>query len=183
MKVIFSRLSFNVNGWSYPSGSFGKSRNNIHERIYGFGFEEWLFNKSFITKDEKGSEWQFGYIEGIHKNYKKGDENYPLMLFTIDARTRNRYIVAEIKEWKKLEPSDSTIIINQNPKLINQMHNDLIPLANSNALNKFLDHQNNRDNSQLFNIKFKEFSFYYDINNPLPRTHRIYTLNRFWLYR
>ncbi len=70
MKVITARLSFNINGWSHPSGTIGKSRNNIHERIYGFGFEEWLFNKSFLTKDEKGSVWHFGYLKAYIKIIK-----------------------------------------------------------------------------------------------------------------
>lgn len=60
------------------------------------------------------------------------------------------------------------------------MQNDLIPFDNTNAISKFLQHQND---NQLFNIKFKDFSYCYDINNPLPRTNRIYNLNRFWLYR
>jgi hypothetical protein len=180
MKKIITRLSFNTNGWTQPSGATGKSRNPIHEQIYGFGFEEWLFNKTFITKEINGVIWHFGYLEGIHKNYRPGDENYPLQLFTIDARTRNRYIVAEIKEWQKLDPNDSKILINQNSKLIDQMQNNLIPLANPNALWKFMKQQSEY---QLFNIKFKDFSYCYDITNPLPRTNRIYSLHRFWLYR
>jgi hypothetical protein len=180
MKKIITRLSFNSNGWHHPSGAIGKSKNPIHEHIYGFGFEEWLFNKTLITKDIDGAIWHFGYIEGIHKNYRPGDENFPLNLFTIDAITRNRYLVSEIREWQKLDPNDAKILISQNPNFINQMQNDLIPLANTNAISKFLQHQND---NQLFNIKFKEFSYCYDINNPLPRTNRIYKLNRFWLYR
>ena len=183
MNKIITRLSFNTNGWARPSGAIGKSRNPIHEHIYGLGFEEWLFSKSFITKEINGVIWHFGYIEGIHKNYRPGDENCLLQLFTIDARTRNRYIVAEIKEWQKLDPNNSTILINQNPKLIDQMRNDLITLENPNALGKFIQHQNNQNDYQLFNLKFKDFSYCYDITNPLPRTNRIYNLNRFWLYR
>lgn len=183
MPIINTRLSFNTSGWNQPSGTTGKSRSPIHEQIYGFGFEEWLFNKSFVNINGEGAKWHFGYVEGIHKNYRLGDENCTLQLFTIDARTGNRYIVAEIKEWKKLSPNDSTNLINQTPVLINQMNNDLIPLANPNAIGKFLQHQNNQNGYQLFNIKFKDFSFCYDITNPLIRTNRIYNLHRFWLYR
>jgi hypothetical protein len=183
MKKINTRLSFNTNGWHLPSGAVGKSRNLIHEQIYSFGFEEWLFNKSFSQIDENGVTWHFGYIEGIHKNYRSSDENYTLQLFTIDKRTGNRYIVAEIFEWQKLSPNDSENLINQNIHLINQMHNDLINLENPNAIGKFLEHQNNQNKHQLFNIKFKDFSYCYNINEPLERTNRIYNLHRFWLYR
>ncbi len=183
MTKIITRLSFNTNGWNQPSGTIGKSRRPIHEQIYGFGFEEWLFNKSFVDIDDKGVKWHFGYIEGIHKNYRIGDENCTLQLFTIDASTRNRYIVAEINEWKKLSPDDSTNLINHKPVLINQMNNDLNLLANPNAIGKFLQHRNNQNGYQLFNIKFKRFSYCYDITNPLEVPNRIYNLNRFWLYR
>jgi hypothetical protein len=183
MKKIITRLSYNTSDWHHPSGATGKSRNLIHEKNYGFGFEEWLFNKSFTLKDKKGEIWHFGYIEGIHKNYRPSDENYSLQLFTIDARTRNRYIVAEIKTWKKITPNDSTSLINQNRSLINQMKNDLVQLENPNAMGKFLQHQNNHNGYQLFNIKFKDFSYCYSITNPLERINRIYNLNRFWFYR
>jgi len=183
MKKIITRLSLNTSGWHQPSGATGKSRNRIHEQIYGFGFEEWLFNKSFTLKDEKGEIWHFGYIEGIHKNHRPGDENFTLQLFTIDARTRRRYIVAEINEWKKLSANESTNLIIQNCNLIDQMKNDLIQLNNPRAIEKFLQHQNNQKTYQLFNIKFKDFSYCYDTANPVDRTNRIYKLNRFWLHR
>lgn len=183
MNKIITRISFNTNGWGRPSGIDGKSKSPIHEQVFGFGFEEWLFNSTFITKESDGSIWHFGYIEGIHKNYRQGDENYPLQLFTIDARSKERYLVAEIRDWKKLNPLDSTFLINQNPILINQMRNDLVPLQNPNALGKFIQHQYNQNGYQLFNIKFKNFSYCYNINNPLPRTNRVYNLHRFWLYR
>lgn len=189
MKKIIARLSLNTSGWHQPSGATGKSKNRIHEQIYGFGFEEWLFNESFTFKDKNGEIWHFGYIEGIYKNHKPSDENFTLQLFTIDARTRKRYIVAEIKEWKKLSANESTNLINQNWDLIDQMKNDIIQLNNPEAIGKFLKHQNNENNEdnqntyQLFNIKFKDFSFCYDTAKPLDRTNRIYKLNRFWLHR
>jgi hypothetical protein len=183
MKRIISRLSFNTSEWQKPSGIIGKSRNPIHEQIYGFGFEEWLFNNSFFTIEDNGEKWYFGYIEGLHKNYKLGDENSILQLFTIDARTRSRYIVAEINDWKKVDQSESTNLINQNPMLLSQMENDLIALNNQQALSKFLQHKRNENTYQLFNLKFKSFSYRFDMSSPLERSNRIYNLNRFWLYR
>ena len=180
MKKIITRLSFNTKGWQEPSGPLGKSKNQIHEHVYGFVFEEWLFNKAFSSKEDKNAKWHFGYIEGIHKNFNLGDDNYPLELFTIDTRTKTRYLVAEIKEWKAISQNESTILINQNPTLINQMQNDLQAIANPNALGKFMQHHNNQNGYQLFNIKFKNWEF---INRAIPATSAICKMNRFWLHR
>lgn len=183
MKKIITRLSFNSNGWHRPSGAIGKSKNPIHEHIYGFGFEEWLFNKSLITKDNDGAIWHFGYIEGIQKNYRKGDEKHPLHLYTIDARLRKRYMVAEIMDWKVINSSESVFIINNNQNLIDEMKTDLKMINNPNAIGKFTQHMNNQNNHQLFNIKFKKYKYHFENTNPLPNENRIYKLNRFWLYR
>lgn len=182
--MIYSRLSFNTNGWVLPSGPIGKSKSDTtFEYQNGFGFEEWLFNNSACYRDKKGIIWNFGYIEGIHKNYRHGDENYPLELFTIDARTKNRYIVAEINEWKAISQNESSIIINQHPNLIQQMRADFVNINNNNALFQFNNHLYNLGNCQLFNIIYKDFNYLFNLNTPLPKNNQIYSLQRFHLYR
>ena len=182
--MIKARLSFNTNGWIKPSGSIGKSKSETtFEFNYGFGFEEWLFYNSYSYIDENGEKWNFGYIEGIHKNYKQDDEKNSLQLYTIDARTKNRYIVAEINKWKKISQNKSTAIINQHPQMIAQMIVDLAIVNNNNALVKFNEHLTNQGNCQLFNIMFKDFTYLFDLNKPLPRSDRIYKLYRFSLHR
>lgn len=68
-KIILARLSYNTKRWTKPSGPEGKSKSQIHEHIYGFGFEEWIFNEKFKDKDG----YHFGYIDGIRKNYRLCD--------------------------------------------------------------------------------------------------------------
>jgi hypothetical protein len=182
--MIKARLSFNTNNWLKPSGLIGKSKSkSTFECLNGFGFEEWLFNKSFVFKDENEKQWNFGYIEGIHKNYKQGDEKKPLQLFTINAQNKKRYIVAEIREWQEITQNESSDIILHNKHLITQMLSDLKGINNRKALVGFNEHQENRGNKQLFNIIFREVKYCYDVNNPLPKNNRIYKLNRFFLYR
>jgi hypothetical protein len=175
-KKIIARLSFNTNGWQSPSGLTGKSVNKIHESIYGFGFEEWLFNKNFVDKDG----YHFGYIEGIHKNFQVGDNVYPIELFTIDKRTRKRYLVAIIKVWHSLSTTESSILISNNLELINLMKADLQTIDNLNALNKFNQHLDNHNSYQLFNFKFKDVEY---LNNAIPKSSSVYKMNRFWLHR
>jgi hypothetical protein len=182
--MITARLSFNTNSWVNPSGSFGKSKSETtFEYKYGFGFEEWLFNNSYSYLDKNGDKWNFGYIEGIHKNYRLGDEYNKLQLFTIDARTKNRYIVAEIKTWKRISQNESTNLINQHPHLITQMIADLATINNDQALPEFNNHLNNIGNRQLFNIIYKDSTYPFDLNNPLPKNDRIYKQYRFSFHR
>lgn len=182
--MIKARLSFNTNNWLKPSGLIGKSNSKTtFECLNGFGFEEWLFNKSFYFTDENEKQWNFGYIEGIHKNYTKGDDKNTLQLFTINAKTKNRYIVAEIREWKEITQNESLNIILHNQHLITQMLSDLKGINNNKALSAFNEHLKNRNKKKLFNIIFREITYCYDINNPLPKNDRIYKLNRFFLYR
>ena len=188
MKKIITRLSFNINDWQGVSGSIGKSRNQIHEHIYGFGFEEWLFNDSATMVDEKGVKWHYGYIEGIHKNYKPSDELCCLQLFTIDARNRNRYLVAEIFEWEKIDQNQSQDFAQNNQEFVDGIRVELTSLPGNYSLiapRKF-EQQKAGDSSellQLFNVRFKSYSYLFDKQNPIPTPNRIYNLNRFWLYR
>ncbi len=175
-KKIIARLSFNTNGWQSPSGLTGKSVNKIHENIYGFGFEEWLFNKNFVDKDG----YHFGYIEGIHKNFQDGDNTYPLKLYTVDGRTKRRYLVAIIKEWHSLSSIESSNLISNNLELINSMKADIQAIGNANALNKFNQHLYNNNSYQLFNLKFKDVEY---LNNEIPTSSPVYKMNRFLLHR
>lgn len=188
--MIYARLSYNNNNWIFPSGQSGKSRNNYtHEGQFGFGFEEWLFSKDHFLLDEKKEEYHYGYIEGIHKNYEKGDEKELLKLFTINNDLKQRFIVAKITKWEYVSPKESLFIVNQNRELIKSMRNQ-VGTATANpivSLNQFDQHKNNTQNGknclQLFNIKFKKFKYVFDKNKPVNKTHEINKFNRFWLHR
>lgn len=179
--MFYSRLSYNTNGWTSPSGPQGKSTYyKAHEFRYGFGFEEWLFNESFV---EYG--WHYGYIEGIHhgKNKNALQNNHLLRLFTIKNAGQpnsDRFLVAEIGayDWEMISPLDSTNFINNHVDLINQMRQDIINLNNPGAINKFNTHLNNQDEYQLFNVKYRNLKLNFETN---IRPDEIYRYNRFQL--
>ena len=184
--MIYARLSFNTHKWETPSGPHGKSRNiGVHEYDYGFGFEEWLHSKNHFLSDKEGKKYHFGYLEGIHKNYRIGDENDTLMLFTINCTARQRFFVGEIKQWQVVTPAESLNIVQQNPQLIVTMSNNVVVATNNfqPAINKFNQHVNNQNGFQLFNIKYKKMDFQFDIDNPIKNPHSVYTFYRFWLHR
>jgi len=103
-----------------------------------------------------------------------------LQLYSIDARTKNRYIVAEINEWRKISHKDYSAIIIQHPNLIYQMQSDLGVINNGKAISAF---NSNAANSQLFNIMYKDFTYQFNLNKPLSKNNQIYNLHRFFLYR
>ena len=190
--MIYTRLTFNNNSWQLPSGQYGKSKNiNTHESGYGFGFEEWLFSQNNVLLDKDGKKYHYGYLEGINKNYKIGDKDNSLTLFTINNTTRQRFIVGVINEWKSISPEESAIIVQQNPELIISMREQvrtIVPNAQlsvdkfNNHVNNDLDVNSNRQ-MQLFNIKFETIDFTFDSKKPVEKTHLIAKFNRFWLHR
>lgn len=180
--MIYARLSYNTNNWQNQSGPYGKSRNlGVHEYDYGFGFEEWLFSQNHLLSDKNEKKYHYGYLEGINKNYKQGDENESLVLFTINNNLHQRFIVGEIKIWQKVDVNESSQIVENYPEIINEMREQVDNTTNNNvvALNKFDLHRNNQNGHQLFNIKFEEKDLYFEIN----QNDIINNFNRFWLYR
>lgn len=190
--MIYTRLTFNNRKWQLPSGQYGKSKNrDTHECEFGFGFEEWLFSENHVLNGHDGKKYHYGYLEGINKNYRHGDSNDSLTLFTINNTTRQRFIVGVINEWESISPEESAIIVQQNPVLIDSMREQVRAVVPNPQLsvNKFNNHSNNNieaatnNQMQLFNIKFKTIDFSFNANNPLEKIHTISKFNRFWFYR
>ena len=184
--MIYTRLSYNTNSWESLSGSYGKSRNRgVHEFDYGFGFEECLFSKSNVLTGNDGNKQHFGYIEGINKNYRNGDENESLVLFTINNTLHQRFIVGEIMKWKIVSPEESAFLVLHNFELIETMREQVAEATNNNvvALYKFDLHRHNENGHQLFNVKYEGIDFTFNIDNPVNQGHITNKFNRFWLYR
>lgn len=98
------RICWNTNGWIFPSGQIGKSRNkDSYEFKHGFGHEEWLFD---IAKTIYG--YHYGHIQAV-ASYK---ENLPfdISLFTINGKTKQRYLVGEILDVEPVFNKEAKII-------------------------------------------------------------------------
>lgn len=74
-----TRLSWNTNSWRYPSGWLGKSRSlDTHEGEHGFGFEEWLFDRSKLYDG-----YHYGFIRGFQsKTGRHVSKVYTVHLYT-----------------------------------------------------------------------------------------------------
>lgn len=99
-----SRLTWNDNGWIMPSGPAGKSTyKNTHEAQYGYGHEEWLFDTGKLIDG-----YHYGFLEPIRKEQQAyEDRSYHIWLYTIDAKTKNRYFIGEILKVEVLKESDA----------------------------------------------------------------------------
>lgn len=84
-----SRICWNTEGWKFPSGSTGKSKlSKTYEGQYGFGHEEWLFDKSRIINGI-----HYAYIQPIARRHEGSKFN--ISLYTRTNSTN--FFVGEIK--------------------------------------------------------------------------------------
>lgn len=84
-----TRLSWNTNNWQYPSGWQGKSPSkNTHEGKYGFGYEEWLFDRSKLIKG-----FHYGFVKGLEtKTDLHAGKTYELYLYSQNSLRKYYYV-------------------------------------------------------------------------------------------
>ncbi len=105
-----ARICWNTNGWIYPSGQIGKSKNkDSYEYNHGFGHEEWLFD---IAKTIGG--YHYGHIQAVASYSKKSP--FDISLFTINDKTKQRYWVGEILDVERVSNEDATPILSEYKK-------------------------------------------------------------------
>ena len=102
-KVNLARICWNTNGWRSPSGPDGKSTSlKSHEGDHGFGNEEWLFDDYKMIDD-----YRYGYLQPLIKSNKYLSENLDILLYTIDGKSKKRYLVAKIKNLHVLSKEEA----------------------------------------------------------------------------
>jgi hypothetical protein len=65
-KTYVTRLTWNINGWTRPSGAIGKKEYATYVAKHGFGHEEWL-NRG----DCEINGWRYGFLQGVYKQRKR----------------------------------------------------------------------------------------------------------------
>lgn len=182
--MIYTRITFNTLDWQQPSGRLGKTRYGAsHEAQYGFGYEEWLFNprNHLIPADE----YVYGYLEGINRNFRQGDQQHILELFTINCQIHQRYKVARINIWQYVDWQESLYLIQNNPGLVPQMQHELNVFRNEAqaAIGHFNQNAGNQGDPQIFNIKFKKKNVEFFGNQIYSPQHIVNNYNRYQLHR
>ncbi len=87
-----SKICWNTKNWKFPSGSKGKSpSSSSYESKYGYGHEEWLFDRSRIIDG-----FHYAFLQPLNlKSDRHVDKIYIISLFTVYNSAR--YFVGEIK--------------------------------------------------------------------------------------
>ena len=91
------RLTWNSNGWQYPSGRSWNNKvqspaNHAYEHVHGYGFEEWLFNPRY-SKDGI----VYGYINGAERVSIETEIIPKAYLYTIEGVTKQRILLGYIE--------------------------------------------------------------------------------------
>jgi hypothetical protein len=104
-----TRLSWNTNNWQYPSGWLGKSRDqNTHEGKHGFGYEEWLFDRSKLIDG-----YHYGFVKGLESVADRhADKVYELHLYSQNS-LRKYYYVGHISHAEGVRQATSTDVFNR----------------------------------------------------------------------
>jgi len=101
-----ARICWNTNGWKFPSGSEGKSTaKEAHEARNGFGFEEWLLDKSRIVDG-----FHYSFLQPLFvKSGKHVGKSYNISLYTIN-NLQCMYYIGQIKSAVCISQEESAYI-------------------------------------------------------------------------
>lgn len=147
IRTKISRISWNNKGWHFPTGSKGKSTNkDSFENQYGFGYEEWLFDKTKIVDN-----YHYGFLQTLHiKTDIHVDQVYDIHLYTIH-NSKERYYVGKILNVECISKNESRRAFNfyQSKGWISEMTKQ-VEYVNA-------DYQKFSDTKpeSMFNIRFK----------------------------
>lgn len=172
----YARICWNSKGWQHPTGESYKIEKNSHASQYGYGHEEWLFNKDMQLTDEiDGEKYQYGFLQPLSTKNRVG-KNLNTILWTIND-LNERVIVAEIDDLHVLGQVQRELIHKKyGNKFYSLMKNDL--LAKGIDTSKLKD---TYDDMNLVNVRFKLSSLKKpDRHKPISKDS---VLNRFSRYK
>jgi hypothetical protein len=143
-----AKTCWNDNDWMYPSGLAGKSLDpNSHERKYGFGHEEWLFDFEKIID---------GYHYALLQPVQRGREKYTNGLFDVrlyssNSDTKDRSWIGFIKDLEVISNEDAKAINDHYRKngWLDEMAQDI------QKVNGDVEHFRSLKPHERFNVKFK----------------------------
>jgi hypothetical protein len=202
---IYCRLSYNHNGWNTPSGPIGKSIDiNTHECQFGFGFEEWFFNKRRFL-DENGNDCHLAYLDPFRYYNHRLQANQDLILYSFERIPNNlvnRFVVCNIPKngWRFVDHKRYLTLLSINAAIIPNIQAELNaaplnPIFPINiALNRFQQQTNCQDYNgfpsvihRLWNIEiFKPVDIitkHTITTKSLFPLNEILTRNRFRIYQ
>ncbi|MCC6817227.1 MAG: hypothetical protein IT267_12500 [Saprospiraceae bacterium] len=157
-----TRVCWNTNGWTEPSGRLGKATTDSHEKKYGFGHEEWLLNTSRVING-----YQYGFLEPIRKFQKKYEGNiFNLLLFTRNSIEGINYWVGQLNEVEVLnvEQAKKALVVFKTRGVLENMRSQLsaLSLDGNKLINEYLKERD------IVNVRFKVSEIQNIFEEPIP---------------
>ena len=172
-----SRLTWNTNGWVFPSGPTGKSETEeSHEGSFGYGHEEWLFDVGKIIDD-----YHYGFLEPIRKQQDiYAGKSFNVWLYTIDGASKKRYWVGNLDRVEVISNTEAKRIksIYLEKGWLKEMEEQIIAAGGSKT------GFSNLKGIDIFNVRFKSIDLL--VNDPyyeLPKNHPVYNQSRYVFFR
>jgi hypothetical protein len=186
MEKYLTRVTPNKNGWQYPSGCECKCGGELYENTFGFGWEEWLFNKC-----NRKDDFQYGFLQCFNTQNINEEVSYDeVYLYTRKCETKDKdcknksrkgkcYLVARIYNLTKLNHDEATKIEKAFCFPKNGNKNQMSDKCNENIREKLRFKLKPNGNNSIFNVKFKiEDAKLIDIKKELtPSNYRFVLMN------
>ena len=107
------RLVWNDNNWQFPierswNNKWQKKKDKAHHEQYGFGFEDWLFNKRYLIDG-----FRYGYIRGVESMPKDIDFIDALHLYSIHPITKEQFLIGELRNvviYHEIDEVDEQVV-------------------------------------------------------------------------
>ncbi|MBA7519662.1 hypothetical protein ES705_11742 [subsurface metagenome] len=169
-----SRICWNKNNWTRPSGRKGKSTNkDTYENKFGYGHEEWLFDKSKLING-----FHYAFLQPIGRFQKKYiGEKYNISFYAIEDE-RQRWWIGKINNVHIIseEESTKTYKIYKKNKWLKEMAEEIKTVGGD--VENFYETGDN----WFFNIKYKpEDMKLLDIPLPLSKNDPVITASYYVL--
>lgn len=143
-----ARICWNSANWEYPTGRIGKSKNHSHEKLFGFGHEEWLFDMDQVIDGHK-----YGFITPLRQVRNSFiNKRLNLVLYSINAEDGKSYWIGYINNVEVIDREESLRVLDiyKSNGWWGEMEHDLINLKlEPKLVNEYMKAD------QLFNIRFK----------------------------
>lgn len=157
MNSYITRLTPNSNKWEKPSGhdcKCGLNTNSPYEGVYGFGWEEWLFN-DYHNASSQLDGYCYGFIQAFHKQNNDLNKIKTLHLYSrlCGEKGRKNYYLGYIQNLEIVKPPITTKSLNEKKNAFFKKAYIDLNNAQIEGFENDLNEMFNEDT--LFNVRFK----------------------------
>jgi hypothetical protein len=107
MTSKISRICWNQNNWTKPSGPLGKSKDKYSfECQNGFGHEEWLLDTAKVVKG-----YHYGYLQTVARHWSLYEgKRFDITLYATNCDNRESWWVGKIRNVEVIKRNSTNAI-------------------------------------------------------------------------